>query len=143
VRSLPPATRIRMIAPAPQFVETQQPPKEIAAPRRRPSKKWLFRFGAVAIAFLTVLSAEGVCRLAGWGKPTDFDDPTVGFRSNNPLFVLNDSGDEYRIARSRRKFFARESFPAVKGEKTFRIFSLGGSTVQGRPYSTPTSFTAW
>jgi lysophospholipase L1-like esterase len=52
-------------------------------------------------------------------------------------------GDNYEIPESRQVYFAPQSFPADKGQRTFRIFCLGGSTVQGSPYSTPTAFSTW
>ena len=79
----------------------------------------------------------------GWGRPADYDDPFVGFSAIHPLFVLDESGARYEIPKSRLKFFAPESCPAKKGPNTFRVFCLGGSTVQGRPYSKETSFTTW
>lgn len=87
-----------------------------------------------------LIVAEGVFALLDWGRPTELDDPFVGFSDIHPLFELDESAGRYRVAASRRKFFAEASFAAEKGPRTFRIFCLGGSTVQGRPYSTPTSF---
>lgn len=87
--------------------------------------------------------AEGLCVLFDLGRSTEYDDPFVGFSDIHPLFVLDEAGANYVIPKSRLNFFARESFPAKKGPRTFRIFCLGGSTVQGRPYSIQTSFTTW
>ena len=117
-------------------------PAHAAAP---PSKlrPWLFRLGAVALALLPFVVAELVCIAAGWGRPVDRDDPFVGFRSVSPLFVLSGDGERFEIAPARKKFFADDSFPAHKADKEYRVFCLGGSTVQGRPYSVPTSFTTW
>ena len=52
---------------------------------------------------------------------------------------MKESG-EYEVARSRWNFFRRDSFAAEKSDDEFRIFCLGGSTVQGRPFSIETSF---
>lgn len=79
----------------------------------------------------------------GWGLPADTDDPFVGFESVVPLFVPDESGEQMTIADGRLRYFARDSFPATKGDNTFRIFCLGGSTVQGRPFSIETSFPTW
>ena len=100
-------------------------------PRRKPGRRrlWLFRAAAVLLGLSVFAVAELACVVFDWGRPTRYDDPFVGFSEIHPLFELNETGDEYRIAPSRRKYFAAESFPAVKGKKTFRIFCLGGSTV--------------
>lgn len=90
-----------------------------------------------------VLLIEGLLRLTNLGRIQDVGDPYVGFSQVVPLFVLNEAGDQYEIARSRRDFFQPDSFAANKGETEFRIFCLGGSTVQGSPYSIETSFTTW
>lgn len=119
-------------------------------------KRWLFRFLALFLGLSVFGVAETACILFDWGRPTEFDDPFVGFSAVHPLFVLRkaEADDDasssessiaarYEIPKSRRKFFAPESFPAKKATNTFRVFCLGGSTVQGRPYSKPTSFTTW
>lgn len=108
-----------------------------------PRKRWAFRIAAVFAGLSLFAAFEVVCLLAGWGKPTDYPDPYVGFSEIHPLFVMDEGGEKYVIPRSRRGFFKPESFPVKKGPNTFRIFCLGGSTVQGRPYSTQTSFTKW
>ena len=79
----------------------------------------------------------------GWGIAPPEEDPFVGFAAIHPLFEMNATGTEYQISPKRYRFFARDQFPVVKGERTRRIFCLGGSTVQGRPYSIQTSFTTW
>lgn len=109
--------------------------------RRR--RLWLFRLAAVLLGLSVFVAAEGLCSLFDLGRPTGDDDPFVGFSEIHPLFVLDDAESEYAIAPSRKKFFAPESFAAKKPAGTFRIFCLGGSTVQGRPYAPKTSFTSW
>lgn len=110
------------------------------SPRRR---LWLFRLAAVAFGLSLFVLAELICVAFDWGRPTDYDDPFAGFSAVHPLFVLDEAGENYVIPRSRLKFFAKESFPAKKPPNGFRIFCLGGSTVQGRPFSKETSFTTW
>ena len=112
------------------------------SPSRR-RKTWVFRLAAVLLGLSVLVVAEGVCRLCDVGHPDDYVDPFVGFSDVYPLFVLSEAGDEYEIPASRRNFFVHDSFPARKGSKEFRIFCLGGSTVQGRPHSVQTSFTTW
>jgi lysophospholipase L1-like esterase len=110
-------------------------------PNRR--KRWAFRAIAVALGLSLFVVVEGVCRLAGWGRPADYDDPFVGFDALQPLFVVDANGGRYEIPPARRRFFRPESFPVVKELGEVRIFVLGGSTVAGEPYSSETSFTTW
>lgn len=102
-----------------------------------------FRIAAVLFGLTLVVGFEASCRLFGWGLATDTDDPFVGFEAVVPLFVENELNQTMEIAKGRLRFFAPESFARVKPENTFRIFCLGGSTVQGRPFSVETSFTTW
>lgn len=106
-------------------------------------KRWLFRLGALAIGCMLFLLLELTCYLCGWGEPQLLEDPFVGFASTQPLFEHDPQAGIMRVADSRRNFFAEETFPAEKADGTFRIFCLGGSTVQGRPYSLPTAFPKW
>lgn len=115
----------------------------ITNPDRSARRHWLFRLAAVAVGLLPFVLAELLCVACGWGRPVEHDDPFVGFSAVHPLFVLSEDGQRYEIARSRYKFFAPDSFSAQKGDREFRIFALGGSTVQGRPFSIETSFTTW
>jgi hypothetical protein len=103
----------------------------------------LFRLAAVALALAPFFAAEMFLRAMDWGKAADYDDPFVGFTELHPLFVLSDDGRRYEIPASRQDFFRPESFAAEKGAREFRIFCLGGSTVQGNPYGIETSFTTW
>ena len=112
----------------------------------RPSsllRKVMFRVVATLIGLAAILLLEVVFRIIGWGTPEYGDDPFVGFSDIKPLFVLNEDGDRYEIPEHRQDFFRPESFAANKKPDEFRIFCLGGSTVQGRPYAIETSFTTW
>ena len=106
-------------------------------------RRWLFRCGAVLAGLSLFVVIEIACRLTGIGKPRELDDPFVGFSEQQPLFELNESGDRYEIPKARRKFFNEDSFAVSKPPGTFRIFCLGGSTVQGRPFQKETSFTTF
>ena len=112
-------------------------------PTRTRRRRWLFRGVAVLLGLTVFLVMELLFVAFDWGRPTAYDDPFVGFRGIQELFHLNDSGDRYHIPTWRRKYFMEDSFPAAKGKNTFRIFCLGGSTVQGRPFSLDTSFPTW
>jgi len=103
----------------------------------------LFRLGALALGVVVLLVVEVALRIFGWGDPLRSDDPFVGFGSVHPLFILDEPADRYRIAPSRLVFFREDSFAARKDPSGFRIFCLGGSTVQGRPFEPSTSFTTW
>jgi len=111
-------------------------------PRSR-VRLWAFRFVAVLLGLSVFAVVEMLCVLFEWGKPTDYPDPYVGFSDGHPLFVRDERGEQFVIPESRLGFFKPESFPVRKEPDAFRIFCFGGSTVQGRPYSTPTSFPTW
>lgn len=113
---------------------------------RRPisgTKRWLFRLMAMLLSLMLLGMVEGVCRLLGPGEPDLADDPFVGFNELQPLFVKHPDGDRFYIPPARSKFFVEDSFPVRKTPGTFRIFVLGGSTVQGNPFSIETAFPAW
>jgi lysophospholipase L1-like esterase len=101
----------------------------------------LFRLFAVLLGLSPLLLLEVVFALLGWGVTTEADDPYIGFSEIRPLFVRR--GDRYEIPQSRQTYFRPQSFPAEKGPRTSRIFCLGGSTVQGRPYAVETAFSTW
>ncbi len=111
------------------------------------STRWrravLFRVAAVLLGLLPFVLIELVLRAFGFGHPGWHDDPFVGFSAVRPLFELNEAGDRYEIARSKRVHFYPESFAVAKRPKEFRIFCIGDSTVQGNPWTTETSFTTW
>ncbi len=124
------------------------PSDQAAAVRRQPRpisrrRRWLSRLAAIGFGFLLLGAFEGLCRLCDWGRPELHDDPFVGFRSVRPLFVLSEDGARYEIPKARQTHFRPQSFSASKPDNEFRIFCLGGSTVQGRPYAVETSFTTW
>ncbi|HSG70659.1 MAG TPA: hypothetical protein VLA12_09615, partial [Planctomycetaceae bacterium] len=121
----------------------RDPESSAATKKLSRRKRWMFRLLAVALSLVPLLIAELICIAFDWGNPAIRDDPFVGFSEIHPLFVLSEDGSQRVRAESRANFFAEEQFPAIKPEGTFRIFCLGGSTVQGRPYSTATSFPTW
>jgi hypothetical protein len=132
--------------PAPEPGEAAPVPTnlpESAPPKPKLRKKLLFRVFAVFLGLTPLIAAEIVMRLVDIGRPTDANDPFVGFSEIHPLFVLNPETDRYEIPKSRLTHFCPESFAAKKPAGEFRIFVLGGSTVQGRPYGIETSFTTW
>lgn len=128
-------------------VESQQPmkPSRRSTPggRRRWLRGLVFRLLAVIVGLAPLAAAEVLFWALDWGRPTYDEDPFVGFSEVHPLFVLDDDGARYEVARSRQEFFCPESFAAEKADDEYRIFFLGGSTVQGRPFAIQTSITAW
>lgn len=87
--------------------------------------------------------AELGLQLADWPRPRFTQDPYVSFDGHERLFRLDESQDKYITSPIRFPYFYPDSFSRVKPKQTTRIFCLGGSTVQGRPYSIETSFTTW
>ena len=102
-----------------------------------------FRIGAVLVGILLLTMVELALAVLGWGDPELADDPFVGFRSTRPLFVRNNDKNVFETAPNRLEFFRPESFSLSKAPNEFRVFCLGGSTVQGRPFAIETSFTTW
>lgn len=111
--------------------------------RPRGRRGVLFRLAAVLLGVAPFLLAEGLFVLFDVGRPDLHDDPFVGFRAVRPLFVPSEDGSRWEIPPARQAFFRPESFAAAKGANEYRIFCLGGSTVQGRPFAIETSFTTW
>ncbi len=104
---------------------------------------WKRRLAALAIGCLLIASIEVGCRLLGLGVPDSTEDPAIQFESTRPLFALDPFSNTYATSPERLRYFVRDRFARKKGAGTFRIFCLGGSTVQGRPYSIETAFSTW
>jgi len=98
---------------------------------------------AMAFSLSLLVLGELVLRLLIPPPAINLEDPFVSFSGVSPLFELDESGSRFETAEERLVAFRPQSFAASKGKETFRIFCLGGSTVQGRPYSVETSFTTW
>ena len=106
-------------------------------------RRLLFHLAAAGVVLLPLVALEILLRVLVAAPPVTLTDPYVSFGEIRPLFVLDDSGQRYETAEERLHFFRPQSFSAVKGKNSFRVFVLGGSTVQGRPWSTETSFGTW
>lgn len=104
------------------------------------NRRTTFRISAVVLALVFLLGIEGTCRLILHRSSTAASDSFVEYLGRRPLFTRNDANKQYEIAENRRAYFAQDSFSADLSGSAKRIFVLGGSTVQGRPYSVPTSF---
>ena len=103
----------------------------------------LFRLLAIALGLSPFFALELLCRLADWGEPTARVDPNAGFFEPLPLFTVDASGDFRETSPGKLGLFCADRFSVDKHPDELRIFCLGGSTVQGRPYAKETSFTTW
>lgn len=117
--------------------------KETSRPRPRLPfwKKALFSLLTLVVFFGLI---ELILFVAGV-KPLSYEeDPYVGFSSQIPLFIEQES-DASQLVTSRNKlsYFNKQSFPKEKQDNTIRIFCVGGSTTYGRPYDDSTSFCGW
>ncbi len=106
-------------------------------------RKILFHFAAMILVISPLVLGELVIRLCVPAHEINIEDPYISFSGIRPLFVPDSTGTHLEIAKERQLCFCPQSFTAIKKPNTFRIFCLGGSTVQGRPYSIETSFTSW
>ncbi len=102
----------------------------------------MFVVVAVTLSILPVAMLELGLRIAGIGDAAA-TDLHAGFGDSARLFELDESGQLYRTRLARQRFFVHQEFPAAKSESDFRIFCLGGSTVQGRPYRPESAFGQW
>ncbi len=125
--------------------ESMTPHKGQRKPSRRGgwSRVVFFHLAAMVAVLSPLLLGELALRLCVSPAPIDLDDPYVSFSGLRPLFVLDSTGTRFETADERLVAFCPQSFAVTKGPETFRVFCLGGSTVQGRPYSVETSFTTW
>jgi lysophospholipase L1-like esterase len=99
------------------------------------------RLAAVGVGVLVLVCIEVILVLADVAPLSPADDPFVGFAAVHPLFVTSPDGTRYQTSATRLGFFARDSFSVRKSATGRRVFVVGGSTVQGRPFSIETSFT--
>ncbi len=120
-----------------------QPSTKKVWSKREILKGVIFRYVAVVAWLLPLIAFEILLRLIGWSPEIRIDDVYAEIAAERPLFVVNEAKTHYEIAQNRRVYFRPESFPVDKNPEEFRIFVLGGSTVQGRPYSIETSLTTW
>jgi lysophospholipase L1-like esterase len=125
--------------------ESVRPDESRTKPSRRRGRLRVvfFHLATFAVVLVPLIVVELVLRLCVPAPPINLDDPCVSFSGLRPLFVLDPTGTHFETAKERLLYFRPQSFPASKSPNTFRVFCLGGSTVQGRPYSVETSFTTW
>lgn len=115
--------------------------------RHARGRRWkgvLFRVVAVLVGLSPLVMAELGLRLLDLGRPRPSeDDPFVGFAGHAPLFVRTQDSERLKTSPAKLPYFRPQTFLERKPAGTFRIFCLGGSTVQGRPFAVETSFTSW
>ena len=112
----------------------------IAAPRPKRRRRTLALL-AIAVSLLPFVVLEAGLRF--FGVADDQADVHAGFGDTSPLFVLDEDEGVYRTSLSKEQFFVPQEFSARHDSNEFRIFTLGGSTVQGRPFGADTSFAKW
>lgn len=124
--------------PASGAVQKKKPRRLIAA-----GKQLFFSLIIIVVFFgglELILAVSGV-------KPILLtEDPLVGFSSNVPLFVeqrQNDGTIILKTAKNRLDHFNDQAFPKIRQKNTYRIFTVGGSTTQGRPFDHKVSFGGW
>ena len=106
--------------------------------------RWLLiRFLACGVVCFPLVLVEGVLRAYVPDPGVIEEDPYISFGELRPLFEPNASGNLFETAPERLRYFCSQSFAAIKSAKTYRVFCLGGSTVQGRPLSVETAFSTW
>lgn len=119
-------------------VNVDRPPSSNSPIRRR---KWM-AVAVIGFSLLPFVVLEIGLRVL---QPNGIKSEVhAGFGDTSPLFEDNDGDGIYRTSVAKGQFFVSEEFAASVNEENYRrIFVLGGSTVQGRPFSIETSFAEW
>lgn len=110
------------------------------------SKRRWFRVLAVCLALLPFLVLEFSLRYSQSGTLADSAvdlDPLVTFSQTHPLFVRDEDQGDWVTSPERHNFFRPARFAIDKPQGSRRVFVVGGSTVQGRPYAHETAFSTW
>lgn len=106
-------------------------------------KRVVFLLVAWGIALLPVGLLELGLIWSGWQPADDWRDPYIEITGHKPLFELDEESGIYRIGDDFLTWFRPAEFQAQKPAGSFRVFVVGGSTVQGRPFETETAFPRW
>ena len=102
------------------------------------------RLAAVLLSLSPLLLVEIALRQLDTETAEAIDrDPLVDLHQLRPLFEKNETTGRWEIPGRRFNFFRPDSFAADKPAGSRRVFVLGGSTVQGRPYAIETAFSTW
>ncbi|WP_417749905.1 SGNH/GDSL hydrolase family protein [Rosistilla oblonga] len=102
-----------------------------------------FRLIALAIGLLPLLMIESTLWVLDFPRAESRIEAIGEANGTRRLFVLNRATGRYEIAPDRLNLFRPDSFVAEKPADLRRVFVLGGSTVQGRPYQIETAFSTW
>jgi len=111
--------------------------------RKSKRKKLLFLILAIGIGLSPLLLTELVLFALGWEDAKEETDPFLGLVGDQTLFELSADQTEYRVRNDRLGFFRPASFANPKPPNEYRVFVIGGSTVQGRPWENETAFPNW
>lgn len=108
-----------------------------AAPRPFPLPKLLLFSTVVVVGFFAIV--EGLLALAGVSTRLEREDPFWGF--SGLVSVFERHGDEYRTRfLEPNRVFNDQQFAAEKPGNGLRIFTLGGSSAYGYPWSADAAF---
>ncbi|MFC1597619.1 tetratricopeptide repeat protein [Planctomycetota bacterium] len=111
-------------------------------PRSQSKLSWRKKlaFGLVTTLIFFV-ALELLLAALGFKPGREIRDPFVGFQSGVPLFTRQ--GDEYVTNQAKLSFFNPQRFPCQKRPEAYRVFCLGGSTTNGRPFDHRTAYPSW
>ncbi len=119
-------------------------------PSPTPPKKGLPAWKKAAFALLATVLVfallEGLLALCGVRPGLVEADRYVGFAAGVPLFVERSEGEGgpyLATAENKLPWFNHQRFAKRKPRGAYRIFSLGGSTTYGHPYTDAASFSGW
>ncbi len=101
---------------------------------------WAKRLGAILFGCMIVVAIDWLCGVLKLDAAELTIDPYSEIAAKRPLFVPANNGQDMETSEARLGFFRRVRFSRIKPLDEFRIFVVGGSTVQGHPYSIETSF---
>lgn len=112
--------------------------------------KTFFRVAAICAAVLPFLAVEIGLQIFGEGDAEA--KLSRGMQPMIPLFTWDEDSQQFRTSLPYQQFFAEVSFVPKRPQGRSQaetagpnqlIFVLGGSTVQGRPFTPETAFPAW
>ena len=110
---------------------------------KRFRRAW-FVAAAVFLGLIPLFLLEIGLAIFGLGEPSAHLDPYAGFSNvYRQVFVPHGDSGNHGTSPAVLGWFEPQLFPVPKPGNEFRVFVVGGSTVQGRPYGVSTSFSTW
>ena len=106
-------------------------------------RRILFRVSAILLGCVPFALAEWGLRTMPVPAATAWQDPFISFAEEPRLFRHDKGENRHTLRHERQPYFCPVSFPTAKSARALRVFVLGGSTVQGRPYAPDTAFSHW